>query len=49
MAALRVNARGIYCSITAEFWMAANLDKLPVYLLIVGRKESPNKTAGGDT
>lgn len=31
-----------------EFWMEANLDKLPAYLMIVGRKQSPNKTAGGD-
>jgi ubiquinone/menaquinone biosynthesis C-methylase UbiE len=31
-----------------EFWMKANLDKLPAYLLIVGRKDSPNKTAGRD-
>ena len=31
-----------------EFWMEANLDRLPAYLLIVGRKGSPNKTAGGE-
>ena len=26
-----------------EFWMEANLEKLPAYLMIVGRKESPNQ------
>jgi hypothetical protein len=33
--------------IEEEFWMEAELDKLPAYLMIVGRKDSPNKTAGG--
>ncbi len=31
-----------------ESWTKANLDKLPAYLMIVGKKEPPNKTAGGD-
>ena len=26
-----------------EFWMKANLDKLPSFLMIVGRKDSPGK------
>ena len=30
-----------------ESWMEADLDKLPAYLMIVGRKDSP-PTAGGD-
>jgi ubiquinone/menaquinone biosynthesis C-methylase UbiE len=30
-----------------EFWIEANLDKLPAYLMIVGRKDSLNKMAGG--
>ncbi len=28
-----------------EHWMRVNLDKYPAYLMIVGRKESPNPTA----
>lgn len=31
-----------------EFWVDANLDKLPAYLMIVGRKDSPNETTGGE-
>ena len=31
-----------------EFWMEANLDELPAYLMIIGRKDSPGKTAAGD-
>lgn len=31
-----------------EFWMEANLDKLPAYLMIVGSKDLSNKTAAGD-
>jgi len=31
-----------------EHWMRVNLDKFPAYLMIVGRKESPNPTDRGD-
>jgi len=31
-----------------EHWTKANLDKLPAYLLIVGKKDSPNPIAEGD-
>jgi len=31
-----------------ESWMKAKLDKLPAYLLIVGRKDSPDKPNAGD-
>ena len=30
-----------------EFWTEANLDKLSAYLMIVGKKDVPEKTAGG--
>ena len=31
-----------------EFWMEADLDKLPAYLMIVGRKDSPDRTTESD-
>jgi len=31
-----------------EFWMKANLDKLPAFILIVGRKDASNKADAGD-
>jgi ubiquinone/menaquinone biosynthesis C-methylase UbiE len=31
-----------------EFWMGACLDGLPAHLMIVGRKETPNRSAGRD-
>lgn len=32
-----------------EQWTKANLDKLPAYLMIAGRKDPPNQPAKGDT
>jgi ubiquinone/menaquinone biosynthesis C-methylase UbiE len=32
-----------------EYWTKADLDKLPAYLMIVGRKGSPNKPAESDS
>ena len=36
-------------NIEDESWMEANLDKLPGYLMIVGRKDAPNKRIDSDT
>ena len=43
---VKVDEHGV--QIQDEFWMEANLDKLPVYLMIVGRKDKSNKTAAGE-